>query len=90
MADLRMLQPQEVQSLEVFEMRCLQAIRGVTRADRLQNIKLREDTFTNESTTDVIRHRRCGLGMFPTRKEITSFSKHTNKILKDSITEEVD
>ena len=43
-----MLQPQEIQSVEVLEMHCLQAIRGVTRADRLQNIEIREDTFTPE------------------------------------------
>ena len=51
-----MLRSQEIQSLEVFEMRCLRAIRGVTRADR-HNIKIREDTFTPESITDVIRNR---------------------------------
>ena len=39
-------------------MRCLRAIRGVAKADKLQNIKIREDTFTPESITDVIRHRR--------------------------------
>ena len=27
-------------------------------ADRLRNIKIREDTLTPESITDVIRHRR--------------------------------
>ena len=42
------LQSQEIQSVEVLEMRCLQAIRGVTRVDRLQNIEIREDTFTSE------------------------------------------
>ena len=31
---------------------------GVTRADRLHTIKITEDTFTPESITDVIRHRR--------------------------------
>ena len=45
-------------NLDVFEMRCLRAIRGVTKMDRLQNIKIREDTLTRESITDVIRHRR--------------------------------
>ena len=39
------LRSQEIQSLEVFEMCCLQAIRRVTSADRLQNIKIREDTL---------------------------------------------
>ena len=53
-----MLQSQEIESLEVFEMRCLWATTGVTRVDRLQNIKIREDTFTPEFITDVIRHRR--------------------------------
>ena len=43
--------------LEVFQMHCLRAIRGVTRADRLQHIKNKEDTFTHGSITDVIRHR---------------------------------
>ena len=37
-------------------MRCLWAIRGVTRADILQNIKIRKDIFTPEFITDVIRH----------------------------------
>ena len=46
-----------IQSLEVFKMRCLLAISGVTRADRLQNSKIREYTFTPESIIDVIRHR---------------------------------
>ena len=36
-------------------MRCLC---GVTRVDRLQNINNREDTFTPESITDVIKHIR--------------------------------
>ena len=39
-------------------MPCLRVIRGVTRADRLQNIKIREDTFTPESITDVVRYMR--------------------------------
>ena len=54
------LRSHERQFLEVFEMRCLRAIKGVTRADRVQNIKIRENTFTPESITDVIRHRRRG------------------------------
>ena len=33
----------------MFEMCCQQAIRGCTRADRLQDSKIREDTFTPES-----------------------------------------
>ena len=41
-----------------FEMSCLQAIIGVTRANRLQNIKIRENTFTPEYITGVIKHRR--------------------------------
>ena len=46
------------QGTKVFDMRCLWAIRCVTRADRLQNIKIREDTFTPESITVVNRHKR--------------------------------
>ena len=49
---------QETQYLKVFEMRCLQAIRGVIRADGLQHIKVRMDIFTPESITDVIRHKK--------------------------------
>ena len=43
-------------------MRFLRAIIGVTRADRLQHIKIREDTFTPESIRDLIRHK--GLSWF--------------------------
>ena len=39
------LRSQEIQSLEMFEMRCRRDIRGVTRADRVQNTKIREDIF---------------------------------------------
>ena len=46
-------------------MRCLSAVRGVTRADRLQTVKISADTFTPESITDVIR-TEGGLGMFET------------------------
>ena len=56
-----MLQSQEIQSVEVVEVRCRRAIIGVTRARRLHNIKIREDTFTPESITDVIKHRRLRL-----------------------------
>ena len=49
-------------------MRCLRASRGVAREDRLQDIAIREDTFTPESITDVTN----GLGMFAICKEITS------------------
>ena len=56
------------QSLEVFKMHCLQAIRGVTRADRLQNIKIREDTFTPESITDITK-KNVFLGMFAVCKD---------------------
>ena len=52
------LRSQEIQSLVVFKMSCLQAIRGITKVNRLQNIKIRENTFTPESITDVIRHKR--------------------------------
>ena len=51
------LRSREIQSLEVVEMRFLQAI--VTRCYQGgHNIKIREDTFTPESITDVIRQRR--------------------------------
>ena len=49
-------------------MRCLRASRGVAREVRLQDIAIREDTFTPESITDVTN----GLGMFAICKEITS------------------
>ena len=67
------------------------AIRGVTRADRLQNIKIRKDTFTPESITDVIRHQRFeegGLGILAICKEIPLLGKYTKKISKDSGREE--
>ena len=55
-AEAWMLRSQERQSFEGFEMCCLWAIRGVTTMDRQQNFKIREDTFTPESITDVNRH----------------------------------
>ena len=83
------LRSQEIQSLEVFEMCYLRVIRGVTRADTLRNIKIREYTFSAESIMDVIRHRRAGgLAKFAVCKEITSLDKHINKISKDSRREE--
>ena len=69
----------EILSLEVSEMRCLWANRGVNRADRLQYIKIKEDTFTPESITDVIRHR-----ILRWIGEVTSLCKHTNKTSKKS------
>ena len=74
-----MLQSQVTQSLDVFEMCFLRAIRGVTRTDRLQNIKIREDIFTPKSIKEVIRHKRWFVHVY-----ITSLGKHTNRILQDS------
>ena len=48
----------QIYPVEVGVIRCLRVIRGSTKADRLQNIKIREDTCTPESITNVIRHRR--------------------------------
>ena len=57
--------------------------------DRQQHIKSREDTFTLESITDVIRHRTLRwFGHVAVCKEITSLSKHINKTSKDSRKEE--
>ena len=81
------LRSQEIQSLEVFEMCCLQTIRGVTSADRLQNIKIREDTL-NLSQMSPDTEDSGGLGMFAVYKEITSLVKYTNKISKDNRREE--
>ena len=66
-------------------MHCLRAIRGVTRTDSLQDIKMRKDTVTTESITDVIRHRRLrwfGQGCSMPRKN-TLLGKYTNKTSKD-------
>ena len=32
------------EAIEVFEMRCLRAIRGITKADRMRNSQVREET----------------------------------------------
>ena len=80
---------QETQYLKVFEMHCLQAIRGVIRADGLQHIKVREDIFTPESITDVIRHKKnWWFGQVCRCKDITTLGKHTNKTSKDTRREE--
>ena len=62
-------------------MRCLRATRCVTRADRLRNIKIREDTLPLNLSPDS--EDSDGLGMFAVCKEIISLSKHTHMTSKD-------
>ena len=52
----RLTRSQETQSLDVFAIRCLRAIRD-TRADMLQNIQIKDDIFNLEYITDVTRPR---------------------------------
>ena len=51
-------------------MRCLWAIIGATRADRLQNIKIREDTVTLESIAHVSSAEDSGHGCRIQRNDI--------------------
>ena len=37
---------------------CLKAIRRITRTDRMRNSQVREETFSSESISDLIRYRR--------------------------------
>ena len=60
-------------------MRCLRAIICVNRADRLHNIKIREDTFTPESITDVISHRRLRWFAHVCRMQKNNIVKQTYK-----------
>ena len=67
-AEAWMVRSQKIKTLEVFEMRCLHSIRGVTRVDRLQNIKIREDTFTPESIMSSDREYWAVWPCFPYAK----------------------
>ena len=60
----------------------VQAIRHVTRADRLHNIKTREDTFAPESSDT----EEGGLGRLPYAKD--TIVRQANKTSKDSGREE--
>ena len=66
-------------------MHCLRAVRDVTRADRLQNIKIREETFTPEYITYIQDTEDSdGLCIFVVCKEITSLGNRTNETTTDS------
>ena len=52
------LKAEDSRRLEVFEMRCLRAIRGVTLRDRLRNDDIREQLGAMPTITKVIRERR--------------------------------
>ena len=49
------LKAEDSRRLEVFEMRCLRAIRGVTLRDRLRNDDIREQLGAMPTITEVIR-----------------------------------
>lgn len=73
----------ETHSLEVFEMRCLRAIREVTRADRMRNTQLRE-TLSQLCPLPVSSGKDYydGLGMSPFLQKTIQLIKPTNNISK--------
>lgn len=52
------LKAEDARRLEVFEMRCLRAILGVTRRERLTNEYIRRELEMTETITDVVRKKR--------------------------------
>ena len=52
------LKAEDSRRLEVFEMRCLRAIRRVTLRDRLRNDDIREQLGAMPTIIEVIRERR--------------------------------
>ena len=59
-------------------MPCLWAIRCITRANRLQNIKIREDTFSHEAITED----SGGLGMPRVRQTIFQRTPEERKAIE--------
>ncbi len=52
------LRADDIRKLEVFEMRCLRAILGVTRRDRLSNEHIRKNLQVKHTITEVTRYKR--------------------------------
>lgn len=52
------LRAEETRKLEVFEMRCLRAILGVTLRDRLRNERVRRELGLESTITDIIKKKR--------------------------------
>jgi hypothetical protein len=52
------LKAEDSRKLEVFEMRCLRAILGVTRRDRLRNHHIRAALNVSSTISDVIKQKR--------------------------------
>ena len=52
------LKVEDMQKLNVWEMRCLRSILGVTRFNRIKNDKIREEVGMKEPINDVIQKRR--------------------------------
>ncbi len=52
------LRKEDARRLEVFEMRCLRALMGVTRRDRLRNEYIREQIGVMESIVEVVKRKR--------------------------------
>jgi len=67
------LRAEDTRMLEVFEMRCLRAILGVTRRDRLSNDKIREALKVNNTISDVIRRKRLRWFGHITRRPTKSY-----------------
>ena len=63
---------QEEDKLNVFEMKCLRAILGVSRRDRISNASIRKSTNTEQTITDLIRIRRLKWFGHVCRKPSTS------------------
>ncbi len=63
----------EEDKLNVFEMRCLRAILGVSKRDRISNASIRKSTNAEQTITDLIRTRRLKWFGHVCRKPSTSF-----------------
>ena len=52
------LKAEDARRLEVFEMRCLRTIMGITGMDRVTNENVRGELEMNETITDIVRKKR--------------------------------
>ncbi|KAK3882552.1 hypothetical protein Pcinc_013084 [Petrolisthes cinctipes] len=52
------LRAEDTRRLEVFEMRCLRAIMGIRRIQRVTNEHIRRELNVNETITEIIRRKR--------------------------------
>ena len=84
-----MLRSREIQSLEVFEMRCLRLLEVLPRrTDYTISRSDRTPLSMNLSHMSSDTEDSGGLGMFGICKELTSLAKHTNMTSKDRKREE--